>query len=174
MPGGSTVNAHGKIIVGFARLKFARGVVGRHVPVAAHLVVDVLAVLPRIGAGTSAHAELRSTDEAGPFGILQVGSESVAEDKTANGVAVTVRTVGIQFTTLVILLDIDLRQIAGTSDLDIVLGTDKMNTFEGTFRNDASASATLSAPSDFLPFSVADGADRRRCPQAEIISVIHP
>jgi hypothetical protein len=40
----------------------------------------VLAVLPRLGAGASAHAELRSADEAGPFGVLEVGSESVAED----------------------------------------------------------------------------------------------
>jgi hypothetical protein len=44
----------------------------------------VLAVLPRIGASASAHAELRGTDETGPFGVLMVRSEGVAEDlKTA-------------------------------------------------------------------------------------------
>ena len=47
-------------------------------------IIGVLAVLPRVGASASAHAELRITDETGPFGILMVGSESVAEDfKTA-------------------------------------------------------------------------------------------
>jgi len=43
-------------------------------------IIGVLAVLPRVGASASAHAEFRITDEAGPFGILTVGSDSVAED----------------------------------------------------------------------------------------------
>lgn len=174
MPSGSAVNAHRKVIVGFARLEFARVIVSRHVPVAAHLVVGVLAVLPRIGASASAHAELRGADEAGPFGVLTVRSEGVAEDKTTNGVAVTVRAVGIQFTALVTLLHINLGQITGTSDLDIVLGTDKMNAFEGTFRHDAGASAALGAPSDFVPLSVTNSANRGRRPQAEIIGIVHP
>ena len=37
-------------------------------------------------------------------------------------------------TTLVILFDIDLRQIAGTSGLDIVLGTGKMNAFKSNLK----------------------------------------
>jgi len=36
LPGGGTINAHGKIVVAFARFEFARIVVGGHVPVAAH------------------------------------------------------------------------------------------------------------------------------------------
>jgi hypothetical protein len=49
----------------------------------------VLAVLPRLGAGASAHAELRGADEAGPFGVLEVGSESVAEDLRMGYVSAT-------------------------------------------------------------------------------------
>jgi hypothetical protein len=77
-------------------------------------------------------------------------------------------------TALVTLLHINLGQITGTSDLDIVFGTDKMNAFEGTFRHDAGASAALSAPSDFVPLSVANSANRGRRPQAEIIGIVHP
>ena len=49
----------------------------------------MLAVLPRLGAGASAHAELRGADEAGPFGVLEVGSESVAEDLRMGYVSAT-------------------------------------------------------------------------------------
>ena len=62
-------------------------------------------------------------------------------------------------TALVTLLHINLGQITGTSDLDIVLGTDKMNAFEGTFRNDTGPSAALGAPSDFVPLSGTNSAN---------------
>jgi hypothetical protein len=77
-------------------------------------------------------------------------------------------------TTLITLLDINLGEITYTGDLDVVLSTDKMNTFESAIRDDTGASATLGAPSDFVPLSVADIANRGRCPQAEIVSVVHP
>lgn len=49
-----------------------------------------------------------------------------------------------------------------------------MNAFKGAFRNDAGPSATLCAPSHFVPLRVADSANGGRRPQAEIISVVHP
>jgi hypothetical protein len=53
-------------------------------------VIDVLAVLASIGSGASAHAELRVTDETGPFMVLKVSSKGVAIYKTTNRVAVAV------------------------------------------------------------------------------------
>jgi len=174
MPGGSAVHTHGKVVVGFAGFELARIVVSGHVPEAAHFVVGVLAVLPGVRAGASAHAEFCITDEAGPFCVLAVRPEGVAEDKASNRVAIAVRTVRIQFTALIAFLDIDLCEITDASDLDVVLGTDKVNAFESAIGDDTGASTALGAPSNFVTLSITNSADAGRCPQAEIVCVIHP
>jgi len=174
MPSRRSVNTHGKIVVGFARFEFPRIIVSRHVPFAAHLVVDVLAELPRTGTGASAHAELVCADEAGPFCVLVVGSEGVAEDESTYGVSVAVGAVRIKFATLVTLLNIDLGQVTNTSDLNVVLCTNKVDALESAIRDETCASAALGAPSDFFPLGIANIAYRRRRPQAEIIGVVHP
>lgn len=53
-----TIDTHGEVIVAFAGLIGSGVVVGRHVPVAAQQVVDVIAVLGGIGTNASAEAEL--------------------------------------------------------------------------------------------------------------------
>lgn len=65
---------------------------------------------------------------------------------------------------LVALLDVDLSEITNTSDLNVVFSTNKVHALERAIRNDARASAALSAPSNFLPFSIADVANGRRGP----------
>jgi len=134
----------------------------------------VLAVLPRFGTGASAHAKLVCADEAGPFCVLVVGSEGIAEDESTYGVTVAVSAVRIKFTTLVTLLNIDLSQVTDTSDLNVVLGTNKVDALESAIRDETCASAALGAPSDFLPLGIADIANGGRRPQAEIIGVVHP
>ena len=52
----------------------------------------MLTVLAGIRSGASTHTELRVADEAGPFVVLDVRSEGVAEHKTANRVAVAICT----------------------------------------------------------------------------------
>lgn len=50
----------------------------------------MLAVLTSIRPSASAHAEFRVTDKAGPFMVLEVGSEGVTKDKSADGVPIAV------------------------------------------------------------------------------------
>jgi len=174
MPSRSTINTHRKIVIGFARFEYARIVIGRHVPVAAHLVIDMLAVLPSVGASASAEAKFGVTHEAGPFCVLEVGAEGIAIDKTANGVTVAVSTMRIQFTTRITLLDIDLGEITDASNLDIVLGANEVNAFESAVGNDTRAPAALSAPGNFVLLCVADIANLRRCPQTKVVGVVDP
>jgi len=174
MPGGSTVNAHWEIVVGFARFERARIVVSGHVPEASHLVIDMLAVLPSVRAGARPEAKLRIAHEAGPFCVLEVGAEGVAIYNPANGITVTISAVRVQFTTHIPLLHINFCEITNTGDLDVVLGTDKVDSFQSAVRDDTRAPATLGAPSDFVLLSVADIANLGRCPQAEIVRVVDP
>jgi len=134
----------------------------------------MLAVLPGVRTGASAHAECRIAEEARPFCVLEVGSEGIAVDQSANGVAVAGSTVRVEFTTLITRLNVDLGEITGTGDLDVITGTDKMNAFEGAIRDDARAPAALGAPSNFLLLCVTNITNLGKSPHAEIVSVVHP
>jgi len=134
----------------------------------------MLTVLAGIRSGASTHTELRVADEAGPFVVLDVRSEGVAEHKTANRVPVAISTVRIQFSSLVALLNIDLSEITNTSDLNVVRSANEMHALKGSVRNDTCASTALSAPCNFFPLCIADISNARRSPQAKISRIIHP
>lgn len=53
-------------------------------------IVDVLAVLPRVGAYAGSHAEETIGDEVGPLVVLEVRSERIAKDQTSDGVPVAI------------------------------------------------------------------------------------
>jgi hypothetical protein len=87
VPGGGTINAHRKVIVTVAVLEDTGVVVGGHVPEAAHLVVDVLAVASGVLADAGAEAELGVRHEGSPFVVLEglaVHTEGLAEDQTTD------------------------------------------------------------------------------------------
>ena len=84
VPRRGTVDTHGLRVVALAVLEDALIVVGGHVPVAAHLVVDVLAVLGGVGPDAGAEAELVLGDERGPLVVLYGIAEGVAEDEAAD------------------------------------------------------------------------------------------
>jgi len=77
-------------------------------------------------------------------------------------------------TTGITLLDINFGEIADASDLDVVLGTNKVDAFEGAVRDNTRTSAALGAPSDLDLLRVSNVADRRGCPETEIVGVVHP
>ena len=77
-------------------------------------------------------------------------------------------------TTGITLLDINFGEIADASDLDVVLGTNKVDAFEGAVRDNTRTSAALGAPSDFVLLSITDVANLGRCPQAEIVRIVDP
>jgi hypothetical protein len=88
VPRGRAVHAHREVVVRLAALERARVIVGGHVPVATHLVVDVLAVLARIRAGARPEAELGVGDERRPLVVLQVSTKRVAKDEAADYTAI--------------------------------------------------------------------------------------
>lgn len=90
------IHTHRLVIVALAALEHTRVVVRRHVPIAAHLVVDVLAVARRVRARACAEAELGIRDEGCPFVILFVRAEGVPKDKSTDWVAVPVCTVRVE------------------------------------------------------------------------------
>ena len=75
MPSRRPVHAHRLIVVAQAALEHTRIVVRGHVPVAAHLIVNVLAIARRIRACARAEAELGVRDKGRPFVILLICTE---------------------------------------------------------------------------------------------------
>jgi len=159
VPGGGAVHAHRKIIIALARLEYTSVIVSRHVPEATHDVVNVLAVPGSVGADASAETELGVRDEARPFVVLQGVPESVAKDEAANRVAVTVGSMGIELSSLVLLGDVELGEVALASNLHVIGSLDEMYTLESTIGDGPCAAAGLGAPCNLITFGVANGAN---------------
>lgn len=62
----------------------------------------------------------------------------------------TIGTSVIQFAAFIFLLNVELGEIADTSDLNIVWSLDKVDTLEGTIRDKTRAPTRLGAPCNFL------------------------
>ena len=63
---------------------------------------------------------------------------------------------GVEFTSRVILGDIDLREVTNTSDLDVVRGLNEVCPGDGAVWNQSCAMARLYAPCDLDTFGVTD------------------
>ncbi len=172
VPGRGSIDAHGKIIVTKARLEDAWIVVGRHVPVAAHNVVDVLAVACGVGSGlgeiwpsasfvqqnirkdegtyAGTEAEFRIRHKVRPLVVLDAAPERIAIHKTANRVAVAISAMRVELSSVVAPRDVDLRQVANTGDLDIVRRLHEVHTCQRAVRDGTRAAARLRAPSDLF------------------------
>jgi len=174
VPGGGTVYAHGEVVIRFAGFEFTGCVVGGHVPLAAHLVIDMLAILSGVGACARAHAELGGAHEARPFCVLEVRAEGVAVYESAYGVSSAVGAVRVQFTTLIPLLHINLSKIPNPSNLYVILSPNKMNPLQRPIRYNPSPSPALRAPSNLVLFRVADSTYFGWSPQAKVVCVVHP
>jgi len=175
VPGAGTVNTHRKIVIALAILVSTSVVVGGDVPVAAHLVVDVVAELGSITTDAGTNAELRVGDELGPLVVLHTRAEGVSVNETTSRITAAVSTTVIELTSSIALLDVQLGEIANTSDLNVARSLDEVNTLECAVGDGTSTTAGLGAPSDSLVLRVADGAvGVRRCPEAEVLGRVHP
>lgn len=172
VPGRGAVHTHRLVVVAQAALKHARVVVRRHVPVAAHHVVDMVAVHRRVRADARAEAELRVRDERRPLVVLQPCAERVPEDEPADGVPVAVRAVRVELAARVARGHVDLREVADARDLDVVRRLDEVHALEGAVGDGARAAPALRAPRDLLALRVADRADARGRPEAEVVDVV--
>jgi hypothetical protein len=175
VPGAGAVDTHGEIIIGVAVLVGTGVVVGGDVPVATHLVVDVVAVLGSITANASTDAEFSVRDERCPLVVLNTRAEGVTVEKSTSRVATTVSTTVIEFSSRVTLLDVQLGEVTDTSNLNVVRSLDEVNTLEGSVGDSTSTAARLGAPCNSLMLSIADSAvGVRRCPETEVLSGVDP
>jgi len=175
VPSGCPVYTHGECIISLARFEFTRIVVSRHVPVAAHNIVDMLAVPSGIRTNASTEAELSSRHEIGPLVVLEGIAEAVTEDKSANRVAVAISTMGVEFSSIILCLDVHLGKIANAGNLYVVWRLDEMNTLERSVGHSPGATTRFCAPSDFVTLGITDGLGRfGGRPQAEVIKIVNP
>jgi hypothetical protein len=130
---------------------------------AADTIKDVLAEVGGIGTSGVADLEAESiaTHEVVPFNNLLVGvvgaiAESVREDETTKRISSQVSTVGIEFTTKIVRLDVDQGLIDETNNLDVIRSPHELHTLEGTSGDNTSSEFGVGAPCDFLSLSVSN------------------
>ena len=76
---------------------------------------------------------------------------------------------GVELTSVIAILDVDLGLVDETSDQDVVGGLEVLDTLEGAGRHQTRAVTLLRAPCNFLALSVGDrGVGARGRPQAEV------
>jgi len=134
----------------------------------------------RYATHASTEAELSLRHKGRPFVILQGISERIAEHKTTDceasdcrpqrihrthtGVAVAVRTMRVQLTSLITLPDVNLREVALARNLHIIRGLDEVDPLQRAVGNCAGSATRFCAPCDLFALRVADRTYRWRSP----------
>lgn len=157
-PSRRAVDTHRLADGALAGLKDVGGVGGGDVPPASHDVVNVLAVLGRVGAEASTDTELVVGHEVGPFVVLHVRAEGVAVEKTTDGVPIRIRPMRIELSSIIPSPDIRLRKVANTGNLDVLVRLHPVHALEGSVRDGAGSTAGFGAPGDTFALGVADDA----------------
>ena len=70
---------------------------------------------------------------------------------------IPILTVGVELSSVVVGLEVDLGLVNEADDHDVVVGGDVLDTEEGTVGDDAGAMALLGAPGDLVGLGLADG-----------------
>jgi hypothetical protein len=142
------------------------------VVLAADTVIDMLAEVGSVGAGGVAglEAEGSTTHEVVPFdGLLVAVTPGRGEEETTKWVTTLISTVGVEFSSGVISLDVDEVLLDETGDLDVVGSLHELETSDGTSRDDTSTMAGLGAPGNALTLNVTDeGIGFWGTPKAEV------
>jgi len=151
---GLWVESRGDSAVALAGSETIR-VITRHIPCASGRVIDVLAVCSGVGTSRLANADtvLLDTHEVGPFVDLLAETMStvnpdVGEDEATMRIPLAISTVRVKLSSSIASRDIDLLEVSGASDLDVVRGLNPMRRVEGAIREQALATAGMTAISD--------------------------
>lgn len=133
-----------------ALLEYAIVVVGRFVPVATHRIVHMRAPTTGIGSFAKASAEtvFVCTDKVLPFGKTLPVTPRTSVDQPTDGVPRSRGTMRIQFSTLVPSLDVHLRKVTMTRNLDVLRGLEEVGTMDRAVRNQARTVARLETVRD--------------------------
>jgi hypothetical protein len=167
----------GEVLVGALAAEEGSVDVGsRSVVLASNTVKYVLTEMGSVGTGgvASLEAERSSTHEVVPFYSLdELSVEGVGEQETTEGVTTLIGTVGVQLSSGVVGLDVDVLLLDEASDLNVVGRLHELNAGDGTLGDDTGTIAWLRAPSNALTLGVAD--ERillGRAPEAEVIDAV--
>ena len=169
------VNAGEVLVVAIARLEgTVLGIVGGVVG-ASDTVEDVFAEASSVGTSriASLEAESVTTHEVVPLDDLLVIGATVRPgggvEKSSEGVTAKVCAMGVEFSSIVISLEVDEGLVDKTDDLNVVWGPHELNTLKGAGGDETRAMAGLGAPGNFLVFRLANGGGAGRgCPEAEV------
>lgn len=174
VPGASAVDAGPCAFSAIALLKSTIVVVGRLVPSASHDVVNVRAPLLGVLSNASSDAEGVVVHEILPFvNLLELTSECSSKEETSHGVTSTSGTVGVEFTTLVLALDVEVGQFTMSSDLDKGGRLEEVGAVNGSIGNQTSAVSRLHAPSNLTGLRVTNGlALCVWCPETKVLDAV--
>lgn len=84
------------------------------------------------------------------------------------GVALAVSATVVELSSIVTLGDVDLGEVADTSDLDVFRSLDEVNALEGAIGHGASTTARLGAVGDGDAFHISNRAESGRSEQTEV------
>jgi len=104
--------------------------------------------------------------------LLNLSGESVREHKPADRVTIAVSTVWVELASSVSRRNVELCQVTGTSDLNVIGCLDEVGSLNGAVGHETRTGSRLQAPGDFEALSLSN--DRvcsrlRRSEQAEVI-----
>lgn len=157
--GGSRVDSGPVSGLSVALVEAVGAVVGRLVPGTAHDVVNVWApllsvLLPRV-AGTE--AELAVANEVLPLvDLLELSCVCAGVDETTDGVSTARGSVRVKLSSVIAPLDVELREVSDTGDLDELVRLEEVGTLDGTVGNETCAVARLETPRDYDSLCVTD------------------
>lgn len=173
---GRPIDAHRLSRVTQALLKHPRRIITRHIPLAPHDVIDMLAHCRRIHRGlASAEAELINCHKIRPLVNLLQRAECAREHEATDRISIAICTVGVKLAASVAGGNVDVREISNTCDLNVVWSDHNVRTSDGAVRDQSCSVSTLHAPCYFDLLGVPDDRVRawlRRRPDTPILNSV--
>lgn len=147
---GRPIHAHRLSRVPQALLKHSRRVISRHIPLAPHDVIYMLAHCGRIYRGlASAEAELISRHKIRPLVNFLQRAECAREHEAADRVAIAICTMGVKLAAAITGRNVDVCEIANACDLNVVWSDYDVRTSDGAVRDQSRSVPALHAPCYF-------------------------
>jgi len=159
------VDTRGVLVVALASLEDARGVGSRRIVRATDTVIDVVAVLGRVGdvGVASLEAELARAHEAVPLNdldeVVEVSialGEGIGEHQATEGVTTLISAVGVELSSIIIGIVVDVSLVDQPSDLNVGRSDEELNGGDGVRRHHAGTVSGGRAPSNGRSLHVCD------------------
>lgn len=122
----------------------------------------------------AADAELTVRHEVRPFIDLLPIAVHIAEDLATDWIPFSGCAMRIELPSFVALLDVDLREVADTSDLDVVRRLHEVNALQRAVGHDARSVAGRRAVRHDHRLRLSDGRRRLRRVETEVIDAVQP